>query len=62
MKNESTRHLFFECHCAKFILRAVQFSFGLYPPNSISHIFNDWLQGVDKKSRKLILIGAFAVC
>jgi hypothetical protein len=62
MKNETIQHLFMECHFAKFIWRAVQFSFGLYPPNSISHIFDDWLLGVDKKNRKLILIGASAIC
>ena len=62
MKNETIQHLFMECHFAKFIWRAVQFSFSLYPPNIISHIFDDWLLGVDKKNRKLILIGASSIC
>jgi len=51
-----------ECHYAKFLWRAVQFSFGLYLPHGISHIFDNWLLGVDKKRRKLVLIGASAIC
>ncbi len=47
---------------AKFIWRAVQFSFVLYIPTSISHIFYDWLQGVVNKKSKLILFGASALC
>ena len=58
MKNESIHHLFFECHFSKFLWRAVQFSFGLYPPYSISHMFGNWLVGVSKLTEKLILVGA----
>ena len=54
--------MFIECHFAKFIWRAVQFSFGLYIPTSISHIFYRWFLGVDKKKSKLILVGASAIC
>ncbi|XP_066166986.1 uncharacterized protein [Oryza sativa Japonica Group] len=61
MKNESIQHLFMDCHYAKFIWRAVQFSFGLYLPRSISHMFNGWLQGVDKEKSKLIVVGASAL-
>ncbi len=51
-----------ECHFAKFIWGIVQFYFSLYPPNSISHVVDDWLLGADKKNRKPILIGASAIC
>lgn len=51
-----------ECHYAKFIWRAVQFSFGLHLPSSISDIFYGWLLGVDKKKSKLILVGASVLC
>lgn len=61
-KNETIQHLFIDCHFTKFIWRAVQFSFGLYIPTSISHIFYDWLQGVINKKSKLILAGASALC
>ncbi len=62
LKNESIQHFFFDCHLAKFMWRAVQFSFGFNLPVSVSHIFDGWLLGVDKKMSKLILVGAFAIC
>ena len=52
MKNETIHHLFLECHYAKFLWRASQFSSGLYIPHSISHIFGNWLVRVDKKTKK----------
>ncbi len=61
-KNESIQYLFIDCHFAKFIWRVFQFSFGLYIPTSISHIFYDWRQRVVNKKSKLILVGAFALC
>jgi hypothetical protein len=61
MKNETIQHLFMDCHYAKFIWRAVQFSFGFNLPTSISHIFDGWLLGIDKKKSKLILVGASAI-
>ncbi|BAS74841.1 Os01g0806801, partial [Oryza sativa Japonica Group] len=36
-----------------------QFSSGLI---TISHMFKNWLVGVDKKNSKLILVGASAIC
>ena len=62
MKNETIQHLFMDYHYAKFIWRAVQFSFGLYLPSTISHIFDRWLQGVDMKKSKLIFVGTSALC
>jgi hypothetical protein len=50
MKNETIQHLFVECHYARFLWRALQFSSGLYTPLSISHMFENWLVGVDKKN------------
>ncbi len=62
MRNKTIQHLFVECHCAKFLWRALQFTTGLYTAHSIPHIFENWLMGVDKKSTKLILVGASAIC
>jgi hypothetical protein len=62
MKNESIYHLFFECHVSKFLWRAIQLFFGLYPLHSTSHTFGNWLLGVSKKIKKIILVGASAVC
>ncbi len=62
LKNKSIQHLFFDCHVAKFLWRAVQFSFGFNLPVSVSHIFDGWFLEVDKKMSKLILVGASAIC
>ena len=50
MKNESIQHIFVKCHYARFLWRALQFSSGLNTPLSISHMFENWLMGVDKKN------------
>jgi hypothetical protein len=36
IKDETIQHLFLECHYAKFLWRALQIFFGLYPPHNIS--------------------------
>jgi hypothetical protein len=62
MKNETIQHLFLDCHYARFVWRAVQFSFGLNLPSTISNMFDGWLMGVNKKKCNLILVGTFAIC
>ncbi len=49
IKNENIQHLFMDCHYANFIGRAIQYSFGLCPPSSISHIFDGWFGGGQEK-------------
>ena len=61
-KKETIKHLFFECHYATFIWRAVQFSFGLSPHTSCCHIASSWLQGLDNKRKSLIWTGVAAIC
>ena len=46
---------------AILLWRALQVSYGLYPPHSSSHIFGDWLVGIDKENMKLIILGAYAI-
>ena len=61
MKNETIQYLFVECPYARFLWRA-QFSSGLNTLLIISHMFENWLVGVDKKTSKLILVRASAIC
>jgi hypothetical protein len=60
--NESIQHLFFECHFAKFMWRAVSLTFGLRTPCSVYDLFNLWARGFSPKDRLKILVGAIAIC
>jgi len=40
-KLETIKHLFFDCHYARFLWRAVHWVFGITPPTSVSHLFGD---------------------
>ena len=62
MKNETIYYLFIECHFSRFLWTYVHISFDLNPPQSMSHIFGNWLVGVDKRIKNLILVGASALC
>lgn len=60
--DESIHLLFFDCHIARFILRLVQVSFNITPPQGIHHMFNGWLQGINTKLKHNILVRASALC
>ena len=60
--NESIQHLLFDCHYAKFMQRIVQVLFNLNPPNSIHNLFISWLEGLNRKIKSKILVGASAIC
>jgi hypothetical protein len=49
---ETIQHLFFDCHVAKFIWRAVQTAFNIDIPISVMHLFNNWANGMDPHMRK----------
>jgi hypothetical protein len=59
---ESIQHLFLECHFAKFIWRAIQFTFNIEIPTSVVHMFNGWANSAGPQLRKFLLIGASALC
>jgi hypothetical protein len=59
---ETIQHLFFDCHVAKFIWRAVQTAFNIDIPISVMHLFNDWANGMGPHMRKGLLTGAAALC
>jgi hypothetical protein len=59
---ETIEHLFFHCHFAKFLWRAVQVTFNIDSPTSVEHLFSAWANGVGIQLKQFILIGAFALC
>ena len=59
--DETIKHLFLDCHCAKMVRRIISIATGLTPPRSISHMFGNWLANQSKKIRQLIWIGVAAL-
>jgi hypothetical protein len=55
--DETIQHLFFDYALAKFIWRVTQITFGLSIPNNIKHVFGGWVQRMNDKERKLLLVG-----
>jgi hypothetical protein len=58
---ETIQHLFFDCHFAKFLWRAVQITFNIDIPTSVGHLFNYWPNSAGSQLRKFLLIGAAAL-
>ena len=44
-KNETIKHLFFECRFTRVIWGCIQVVLNLSQPHSIPHLFGSWLQG-----------------
>jgi hypothetical protein len=59
---ESIDHLFFECPFARVIWRMIHFAFNISPPDNVTDMFGNWLNGVDKVTKNKIRIGTSAVC
>jgi hypothetical protein len=59
--NETIQHLFFDCGLVKFIWRVIQITFGLSILNNIKHVFGGWVQSLNEKDRKLLLVGLGAM-
>ena len=59
---ESIQYLLFDYHYAKFMWRIVHISFNLKPPTSVQNLFTGWLEGLNRKRKSQILVGASAIC
>jgi hypothetical protein len=55
-------HLFIDCPLAKLLWRMVNFTYDLPPPTNITNMFDNWLNGVDKKAKYRIHIDVSALC
>jgi hypothetical protein len=60
--DETIKHLFVACQLATIMWRIVQVSFNITPPIDFFHMFNGWLNGINKKLMYKILVGASALC
>ena len=60
-QNETIQHLFITCPFAKMVWRIVHMAFNLKPPNNITHLFGNWLDGVSKTDKVPIRVGVCAL-
>ena len=58
---ESIHHLFIVCPFARIICRIVQFTFNITPPTNITKMFENWLNGIEKKNKAHIRVGVYAL-
>jgi len=61
-KEETIKHLFFDCRFACSIWSFIHVATGLLKPHNIGHIFSGWLRGVNKDMKLLLLLGGAATC
>ena len=55
-KDETIKHLFFECKFANSIWSIIQIGSTLYPSTSVANIFGAWLNGVDARFKQLVRV------
>jgi hypothetical protein len=61
-KEETIKHLFFDCRFACSIWSFIQVVTGLLKPHNIGHMFNGCLRGVNKDVKLLLLLGGAVTC
>ena len=59
--DKSVEHLFISCTFSRDIWRLVHFTFNINPPSSVSHMFESWLNGIDKVTKTHVRIGIAAI-
>jgi hypothetical protein len=59
--DETINHLFFKCQFARYVWSITQIGSTLYPPRSVAHLFGSWLNGVERRFKTFIRVGAIAI-
>jgi hypothetical protein len=53
---KTIQHLFFDCSLAKFLWRVIQLTFGLSTANNIKHVYGGWVQNMNAKNKRLLIV------
>jgi len=61
-EDETIQHLFFDCRVTRLLWASVYTAWGLPKPISVSNMFENWLNGIPKDYKPLVLIGVAALC
>ena len=59
---ETVEHLFISCPFAQLIWRVVFCTYNIPPPTNVTNMFENWLNGMHKKTKDRICIGVSAIC
>ena len=60
-RDETIKHLFFDCPLAKVLWRTVHIAFNITPPNSVNTLFGTWLNGIESDLARHIRVGVCAL-
>jgi hypothetical protein len=61
-KDETIKHLFFNCYYAKFLWGLISITFGILPPHNIVHIFGSWTNVVGGQLKRQLLASMSVFC
>ena len=61
-KNETIRHLLFDCHFARRVWDFIFLAFGISRPSNIHNMFGNWIGGFGNDHKGLALLGAATEC
>ena len=61
-ENETIQHLFFDCRFARMVWATVYAAWGIPKSYNMQRMFGSWLNGIPKEYKKLVLLGAAALC
>ena len=60
-RDETIKHLFFDCPLAKVLWQTVHIAFSINPPNSVYALFGTWLNGIEPNLARHIRVGVCAL-
>ena len=60
-RDETIKHLFFDCPLAKVLWHTVHIAFNISPPNSVSTLFGTWFVGIESEITRHIRVGVCAL-
>ena len=61
-ENETIQHLFFDCRMARLAWATVYAAWCIPKPRNFANMFGNWLNGLTKNLKQLVLVGAAALC
>ena len=61
-EDETIQHLFLDCRFIRLVWASIYVAWCLPKPSSVSNMFGNWLNGIPKHYKPVVLVGAAAFC